>query len=212
MHKIETYLSQHNSFVKAFKFTAEVAAEEERLAAEENRPPQDVVLIINPKDPATRVTRVGGDFVDRLMTGGQYTINPTADMIGAVFTGPYPPVTYDAKYFPRELRPNERNPGAPLPSHRTLDVQMFPLLHLHAEGSWLTDARDPNKVPSIGGYYRYRLGLRDEAFSIVLEAKKLFALWLLNGESKITYDALKWREKKSKAAQGGRVQDPPGIC
>ena len=34
------------------------------------------------------VTRCEFVAVDRLMAGGQYTINPTADMIGAVFTGP----------------------------------------------------------------------------------------------------------------------------
>ncbi|XP_052122501.1 uncharacterized protein LOC113215211 [Frankliniella occidentalis] len=194
LQRVELYLRQNNCFVKAFKTTKEIELEERQRALAENRPFRDVVLVINPKDPATRVVRVGDDYVDRLLRGTQYTITPVADGVGAVFTGLLRPMSYDAKYFPRPQEAGEHGPGTVGPSRRTLDIQQFPLLHLHGETAHLDMAEErANRTPSLAEYYRYRIAVRDADFNVLHEAKKLFAMYLINGALKVLYEWLSYR-------------------
>ncbi|XP_052130304.1 uncharacterized protein LOC127751208 [Frankliniella occidentalis] len=165
---LERYLRARNPFIKAFKTTREIQQLEEDKARDEGREMDDVVLVINPKDPGTRVTRVGDDYVDRLLRGNQYSITPVPDGIGAVFTGRLPPMSYDSMYFPRERREHEHGPGAMVRSKRTMDMQMFPLIHLHGETSHL-EFREEERL------------------------KKLYALYILNAGLKVLYDWLSFR-------------------
>lgn len=201
MAVFERYLRTHNGFVKAFKTAREVQQQEEEAARREGREMQDVVLVINPKDPATRVTRVGDGYVNRLLRGNQYTITPLQDCTGAVFTGKLPPLSYDAMYFPRERGADERGPGQVFPSTRTLDIQLLPLIHLHGEEAHLDfrPGRETDGTPSLAEYYRYRLAIRNpEEFSIVHHSKKLFSMFLLNGALRVLYDWLTYRATHQK--------------
>ncbi|KAK3929762.1 Toll-like receptor 11 [Frankliniella fusca] len=193
MAQLERYLRENNPFIQAFKTAREVQEQEQNAARAEGRLMRDVVLVINPKARGTRVTRVGDGYVDRLLRGNEVAITPVADGIGAVFAGRLPPMRYDAQYFPRQQREDERPPGAPQVSTRTLDIQMFPLIHLHGEASHIdfTDGRD--KTPSLAEYYRYRLGIRDVDFDILRMGKKLFAMYLLNGALRVLYEWLSFR-------------------
>ncbi|KAE8740957.1 hypothetical protein FOCC_FOCC013531, partial [Frankliniella occidentalis] len=193
---LERYLRTHNHFIRAFQTTRELQQREEEKGRNEGREMRDVVLVINPKDPNTRVTRVGDDYVNRLLRGNQYSITPVADGIGAVFTGRLPPMSCDAMYFPRERREDEHGPGAMVPSKRTMDMQMFPLIYIHGETSHL-EFREPalrgNRVPSLAEYYRYRLAIRDSEYEILPRLKKLYALYLLNAGFKVIYEWLSYR-------------------
>ncbi|XP_026290995.1 uncharacterized protein LOC113215573 [Frankliniella occidentalis] len=193
LQRLELYLRQNNSFVKAFKTTKEIELEERQRALDENRPFRDVVIVINPKDPATRVVRVDDDYVDRLLRGTQYTITPVADGVGAIFTGLLPPMSDDAKYFPRPQEAGEHGPGTVGPSRRTLNIQQFPLLHLHGETSHLDMAEERANRTPLAEYYRYRIAFRDADFNVLHEAKKLFAMYLINGALIVLYEWLSYR-------------------
>ncbi|KAK3929736.1 LOW QUALITY PROTEIN: hypothetical protein KUF71_019577 [Frankliniella fusca] len=189
MQTLEEYLRSHNCFVKAFKTTKEVELEERSKAALEGRPFRDVLSI--QKNPSTRVVCVGDGYVDRLLRGNQYTVTPVADGIGAIFTERLPPMSYDAMYFRRHQKPDEHGPGT---FHKNLDMQQFPLLHLHGESTHLNMVVDrENRTPSLAGYYRYRIAIRDAEFSVIHESKKLFAMYLINGALKVLYEWLSFR-------------------
>lgn len=88
--KLERYLRENNAFVRALKFTAEVAEEERRKAQGDGRQMEDVFLMINPKLPSERVNSVSKGYVARLMRSGQYNINPCDDFVGQYLQEKFP--------------------------------------------------------------------------------------------------------------------------
>jgi len=90
---LERFQRESNNFIRCFKFTAEIIRQEQEQAAALGVSVPDVVFVVNPKAPGTRATQVGDDYIQRLRSAGQFTINPCPDFVGAVFSGDLPPFT-----------------------------------------------------------------------------------------------------------------------
>ncbi|CAH1183038.1 unnamed protein product [Ceutorhynchus assimilis] len=153
---LENYLRVENVLMRIFKCAGDIYEEEKLKAAAENREVREVILCVNPRDKedqdASRFKfqrRKGA----AAKSGMQYPHNET---VAGIYLGDRPPCYYDVEFAVKPLQE-----GAALPYREvnvlrcTLDLMLYPLIHLHGESSFQQNDRD--QVNSLREYYCVRL-------------------------------------------------------
>ncbi|KAK3922213.1 ATP-dependent DNA helicase [Frankliniella fusca] len=190
----ERYLHSNNGYVRCFQTTAELKRAEEVLAISEGRQPRDVILAINPRPKQRSGYRLAMNELIHNMLDNEFA-RPCRDFLAAVFYGSLADVHYDTFYVPRPTEPDDVFPRL-TGSELTLDIQTYPLLHLHAEDSWsLTKEKGKDTSSTLRQYYNYRLQVRFEDFNPLFSSGRLFSEYLLNAAVRIEKNKLDYLQQ-----------------
>ncbi|KAI5711550.1 hypothetical protein M8J75_001284 [Diaphorina citri] len=191
---LEKYLRSNSRVIKWFEYTRQVYEEEKCKAAQAHRPVQDVVLVINPREPNTDLRKMESTSYKQGMFGSAMQ-TPINDYVAAVITGKVNDYKYDFQFYPRGRTTGERT-YQPHIANRTIDTHMFPIFYLHGEDCWgyrtqAINRNTPPKLLTLQEYAKYRIARRKD-ISPLHQGQKLFLNWLIHQQIRIEYDRLEF--------------------
>ncbi|XP_060519139.1 uncharacterized protein LOC132697601 [Cylas formicarius] len=181
-------------------------SEEVENAAVNNREVREIVFCVNPRIKDERngprkagYHRRGISEAAARISGLQFPRNET---IAGIYIGDRPPCYYDVEFVPRPLEEDAALPYREISViTATLDLMLYPLVHLHAESSWNESA---DKVNTLRQYYRFRL-LSDiprtkggRYWNVLDLVGKLRLQYIIDADVKIEYNDVSWAEKNQK--------------
>ncbi|KAE8738105.1 hypothetical protein FOCC_FOCC016421 [Frankliniella occidentalis] len=196
--EFEHFLRRENKLIRTFVTAGEKVKEEKQKAAAENRSVRDVILAINPRPSGKTSYRGMWNYYRN------YTLDPNFDMptneyMGAVFYDELKQgVHYDVRYFIRPQRNGDASDILNRGDKASLDMLMFPLLHLHGEFSWCVTG-DPDvefpKLSTLREYYKYRIQLRNEEWNPLFLSERLFLQYLITAAIRCEYNDVDYHSR-----------------
>ena len=168
---LDTLMREINPYSAAYKLLHEVERTEQKSAAEENRSPTTVFMVLG----------ISSELDER-----RYNLPTTANEVAAVFVSNdgLPPSNVRLAVYPRNIASNH-----PLTTISFLDPNCdpmtYPLLFPHGEKGWQpgTEHQNPtgvrNQITTLQ-HYSYRLAVRS-GFSLIHSAGKLTQQYIVDG-------------------------------
>ncbi|XP_060531484.1 uncharacterized protein LOC132705068 [Cylas formicarius] len=202
----ESYLRRENRLCKIFKWAGQLYREEVENAAVNNREVREIVLCVNPRIKDERNGPRKAGYHRRRISEAAARISglqfPRNETIAGIYIGDRPPCYYDVEFVPRPLEEDAALPYREISViTATLDLMLYPLVHLHAESSWNESA---DKVNTLRQYYRFRL-LSDiprtkggRYWNVLDLVGKLRLQYIIDAAVKIEYNDVSWAEKNQK--------------
>ncbi|CAG9773329.1 unnamed protein product [Ceutorhynchus assimilis] len=197
VRRLEHYLRAENILLRIFKNAGEIFEEEKLNARAQNREVREVILCVNPRDKEDDDAK-RFKFQRRqsaaVKSGMQYPRNET---VAGVYVGDRPPCYYDVEFAVKPLQEDAARPYREVNVLRSsLDLMMYPLIHLHGEQA--LQQKDQDKVHSLREYYCVRL-LSDSAsldsvryWNVLEHVGKLRLQYFLDAGVKIEYNNVNW--------------------
>lgn len=151
------------------------------------------------------------DFCREVFADDEMALRPAgSEVVAAVFVGDRPQYSYDMVFYPRQVTDNDAPYMRVHEASPMLDVMLYPLIHLHAEESFLTarrraNANDPNpdqpesSVGTLRQYYSVRLMTREGSpggDGVLFQCRGLYQQWLCDAALKIMDNNLRYIESQ----------------
>ncbi|CAH0562742.1 unnamed protein product [Brassicogethes aeneus] len=121
----------------------------------------------------------------------QYNLPESRSDIAAVFVGDEPPFNVDLKIYPKNVNADRELKNL----NRMSDPMVYPILFSKGEYGYDTALHyrtRRNKTVTIREFYRYRMQLRRNQFSILHHADKLFQQYLVDAWCRAEANILWW--------------------